>query len=368
VHLHLRHASAWRWRAGAGARVARTHRRDRCPRRLARLDAARVDRRATRLGLRPNVAATGRNRRRGAARRATRRRCGHIGSSSDRRRSAGLRVAGHVVASRSDRDRCTTGFVRGVARRRGSGDIAIACRDDARSRATATIGLRRRTAAGRSTRVGVRTVARTPSIRRPTVGVIAVVADATPIPTGPVVADAPAIGDPRIVIVPDHDQRCGRSVVVAPRVPVRIPEHERALDVVVPAPGPVDAWERLDRLGVRVHVGDDRDLVAARQRLVADRLGRIAAGRRRVVLVLHVDIAVGHVRRRQVACLVRGLLVVRGAGRRSVSRRGAGSRVVPRAARERNHSEQGTGDQNESRCRHRLSVPRTRTRYNPADP
>lgn len=196
---------------------------------------------------------------------------------------------------------------------------------------------------------------------------VAVVTDATPIPTASVVTDAPAIGDPWIVVVPDPDQRRGRAVVVGPRVPVGIPEHERALDIVVPASGPVDAWERLDRLGIRVHVGDNHDLIAGRQRLVADRLGRIVAGRWRVVLVLHVDVGVRDVRRRQVASLIARLLVVSRPWRRVGRRIGSGSRVL-RAAPERNQSEQGTGDQDDSRRRHALSVPRTRPRYNPADP
>jgi hypothetical protein len=368
VHLHLRHASTRR-RSAAAARAAGAHRGDGCPRWLARLDPTCVDRRATGLGLRASFGAGSCDRRRGASGRrgAAGRGRGHVGSGSDRRRGTWLRVASHVVASGSDRHRSTTGLVGRIAWLRGRSDVAVACRDDARSRSTTTIGARRWTSTGRPTWVGVWSVARPPVMRRMTICMPPVMTDAAPIPTAPVVADAPAIGDPWIVVVPDPDQRRGRAVVVGPRIPVRIPEHERALDIVVPTAGPVDAWERLDRLGVRVHVRDDHDLIAARQRLVADGLGRIVAGRRCVVLVLHVDVGVRDVRRRQVAGLIVWLLVV-GRPRRGVRRRvGGGSRVL-RAASERNQSEQGTGDQDDSRRRHVLSVPRTRPRYNPADP
>jgi hypothetical protein len=359
VHLHLRHASTRRGIGGAAARVAaRVHRGDRCSRWFARLDPTRVDRRATGLGLCPNVGAASCDRRRRAA--------GHISSGSDCRRGTGLRVASHVVASGSDRHRSTTGLRR-VAWLPRRQDVAVARRNDARSRrATTTIGTGRRTSACRSTRIGVGTLARSPVVGRVAVRVVAVMADTTPVPTAAVVAVAPAIGDPGIVVVPNPDQRRGRAVVVGPRVPIGIPEHERALDIVVPATGPIDAWERLDRFRVRVYVGDDHDLVAARQRLVADRLGRIVGGRWRVILVLHVDVGVRDVRCRQVAGLVARLLVV-DRPRRSVGRRGGGLRIF-RAASEREQTEQGTRDQDDSRRRHALSVPRARSRYNPADP
>jgi hypothetical protein len=229
VHLHLRHASAWRRRAAA-ARAARAHRGDGRTRGLGWFDAARVDRRAAGLGLRPNLGAASCDRRRRAARGlwTARRRRGHVGPDSDRRRGAGLRIAGHVVATGSDRHGGATRLVRRIAWLRGRSDVAVARRDHARRRSTTTttIGTSRRTSARRPAWVGVRTTARSPVIRRVAVRVVAVIADATPVPTTAVIADAPTKGDPRIVVIPHADQRRRRSEVVHPRVPRGIPEHE----------------------------------------------------------------------------------------------------------------------------------------------
>ncbi len=340
VHLHLRHACS-----------RRAHRGDGCTRGLARLDAARVDRRAAGLGLRPNLVV-------GCDARRTATRLGAAGLGATGLSTAGLgrghlgprgrRSRGHLGVASHVRRRAARLLVAAGQRRRL--DVAIACRDDRRSPTTATtttgIRLGRRTSTSGPAGICVGSVARAPVMRRSTVGVVAVMTDAAPVPTSPVVTDAPAIGDPRIVVVPHVDERHGRPVVVRPRVPVGIPEHERAVDIVVPAPGPVDAWEGLDRLGVRVHVGDDDDLLATRQRLVSDGLDRIGPRRRTVILILHVDVRVLDVRLGQVADLVGRLLV--GRGRWGVGRRLGGPLVRARATRERNQGKQSNADQTDA--------------------
>jgi hypothetical protein len=333
-HHVVRHASARR----IGVLPARLSRGDRCSRRLARFDATsggrtagvdvrahrvRLDRCATGLRRRLDVAASGRDRRL-------------------HRRATGLRTTTRADVTR------TRSF-------------------DARGPATTTVvGWHRGPATRGSTRIAVGAVARSPVIRRPTVGMVAVVPDATPIPTSPVVPNAPRVRDPGIVVVPAHDQRRGRAPVVRPHAPIRIPKDERAVDVVVPAPGPVDAWEGLDRLGVGVHVGDDHDLLAARHRLVADHLHRLLLEGIREVLVLHVDVGVGVVGRWRVTDLI-GLLLIRARRRWGIDRR---RRLLPGlgAPTQRNEREENAGDEKRSPLHHLPSVPRAPTRYNPDDP
>lgn len=119
---------------------------------------------------------------------------------------------------------------------------------------------------------------------RQSVRVIAVVTDAAPVPTGSVEADAPRVRCPRVVVVPTHDQRTGRTPVVRPTAVHIAVEDEVAVDVVVPATAPVHARERVECLGIRVHVRDDLDARAVGHRVVADDLSRrcgSARGRRR---------------------------------------------------------------------------------------
>lgn len=162
------------------------------------------------------------------------------------------------------------------------------------------VGIRRRVAtlrSGLSARVAA-TLARSPIVLRvlavvmvvvmhdrQAVGVIAVHAHASPVPTGSVVPDAPGVGRPRVVVVPVDDQRRGRSVVVAP-APVVGPIHEVAVHVVVPATRPIHARERFDRIGIGVDVFDDDDFVARGQCLVADGVG---VGLRRFGVAVRLD-------------------------------------------------------------------------------
>lgn len=121
---------------------------------------------------------------------------------------------------------------------------------------------------------------------RDAVRVVAVDADAAPVPTGAVVAHAPVVRRVRVVAVPAHHQRPRRPVVVDPAVVVRVVEHEVAVDVVVPGAAPVHAREGLDWIGVRVDVRDDLDAVPGGELVVAD---RAAVGDRALLDVVALD-------------------------------------------------------------------------------
>src|SRR5690606_19740881 len=119
---------------------------------------------------------------------------------------------------------CTTRLLT-VARRL---DVAIARALDARgSAATPTAARRCRgpTTCGTAA-ICVGPPARPPILGWTAVGVIAVMANAAPIPASPVVPVAPAIADPRVVVIPGDDQRRWRTPVVAPRTPVGVPKDE----------------------------------------------------------------------------------------------------------------------------------------------
>jgi hypothetical protein len=356
VDLNLRHASARRASDLRGRRTSRY----RSARRLAGLDAlAGGDRGATRL--RGDVGARGADPRLrlGAARLR-----GDVGAcgTDGRLRARRLRWRPHV---RAGGHRCAGGRL--ACGRRS--DIAGPGGADTRGPTAAlTVGALRRTASRRPTMITMRAPARAPVGRRPAVGVVAVVADPAPVPTGPVVTDPPGVGDPRVVVIPHDHQRRRRTPVVAPHAPVGVPEDERAVHVVVPAPGPVDPREGLDRLGVGVHVGHDHDLFAARHRLVADHLRRLLLEGVGEVLVLHVDVAVGVVGRRRVTGLVDLLLIGRARAVRGGRRRRLLLRLRLRAAGQRDERNEDAGDEGRSRYRHDSSVPCTKLRNNPGDP
>ncbi len=124
---------------------------------------------------------------------------------------------------------------------------------------------------------------------RQPVRVVAVHADATPVPTGSVVPAAPVVGRVRVVAVPACDQRSRRTPVVGPHAQIVAVVHEVAVDVVVPAAGPEHLGIGLDRLLVRVHVGHHGDLAAVGEGLVADD----AVVTRLLVDLLDVDVVVG---------------------------------------------------------------------------
>lgn len=123
---------------------------------------------------------------------------------------------------------------------------------------------------------------------RDAIRVIAVHTDATPVPTGPVVADTPVVRGVGVVAVPARDQRSGRSVVRDPPAVVGVVEHKIAVHVVVPAPRPIHARERLDRLDVRVRVRHDLDAIAGGQVVITDH----AASFDRVSSLDHLDLVV----------------------------------------------------------------------------
>jgi len=124
---------------------------------------------------------------------------------------------------------------------------------------------------------------------RQAVGVVAVDADAAPVPARPVVPGAPVVGRVRVVAVPAGHQRSGRAPVVDPVAQLGAVVDEIAVDVVVPAARPPDLGIGLDGLGIGVHVGDDRDLGAVGEGLVADHA--LVAGL--LHDVLDVDLVVG---------------------------------------------------------------------------
>ncbi len=124
---------------------------------------------------------------------------------------------------------------------------------------------------------------------RQSVGVVAVDAYAAPVPAGSVVPAAPVVGGVRVVAVPAGDQRCRRAPVVGPHAQPVVVVHEVAVDVVVPAARPKDLRVGLDRLRVRVLVGDDDHLRSVGERLVADD----SVGARLGVDLLDVDVVVG---------------------------------------------------------------------------
>jgi hypothetical protein len=392
VDLHLRDPSPGR--AGDLGRGP-GGRRNRGPRRLARLDPLRGDRGAAGVDARacdrrgpprPRRRDIGPSAAYARGRACPRRRdigpsAAHArGRSRPRRRDVGApagdrrvrtRWLGRRLDIRAARDRSP-------ARLRAAGrpDVTRACRVDARGppAGPTPIGRGRGPAPRGPARIGVGTSAGPPVARRAPVGVIAVVPDATPVPAVPVVPDPPRVRDPWVVVVPDHDQRRRRAPVVAPVTPIGVPEHERAVDVVVPASGPIHPRVGLDRLGVGVNVVDDHDLLTGRHRLVADHLRRLLLREgvgEGLVLDVHVGVGVvgGWQRARLVllAGLVGLLVVARLVGMPCVGRRLGGGLLLPLAPGQRHEREEDARYQGRSLYRHVLSVPRAHGRYNPGD-
>lgn len=131
---------------------------------------------------------------------------------------------------------------------------------------------------------------------------VPVEADASPVPSGAVVSDRPAVLRAGIGSVPVDHQRCRRTPIRYPRSECRAPVHEVPVDVVVPTPGPVDARIVLDPLLISVDIANDLHLVAGGQDLVAQRLwsivtrlrggvGRCRRGGGSLIVVVDVGVA-----------------------------------------------------------------------------